>query len=95
MVGLHISVSGAIFTQGLISQPLTDYISLTPGLKIDGRSPLDNGVHRIAQLFFAIMTGIETLDADYATLMNGLSSGSLSAHQEFIGPHFRTFHDLI
>lgn len=79
MAGPHISVSGAVFTEGLISQPLTDYISIIPRLGRKGRSAIDDTVFRVAKLFFALKAGIDAIDEKYTKLMASLPRASTLA----------------
>jgi hypothetical protein len=79
MAGPHISVSGAVFTEGLISQPLTDYISIIPRLGRKGRSAIDDTVFRVAKLFFALKAGIDAIDEKYTKLMASLPRASAFA----------------
>lgn len=77
MAGPNIVVGGAVFADVLISQTLTDYISIVPRPGLEERSPIDSAVYRVARLFNALKTCIGELDAYYASLHDMPSGGVL------------------
>lgn len=103
MSGPYISVSGAVYTEGLISQPLTDNISIIPRLGVKKkRSAMDDTVYRVAKLFFALKTGIDALDDKYFKLVKnlprappladtGIAGTSLSANTQELLPTRQDF----
>ncbi|KZT68353.1 hypothetical protein DAEQUDRAFT_766353 [Daedalea quercina L-15889] len=74
MAGPNIVVSGAVFADQLIAQPLTDYISVIPRPGQEGRSPLDDTGHRVARLFKALKVCIAELDGYYAETAQRIAS---------------------
>ncbi|PCH32989.1 hypothetical protein WOLCODRAFT_159755 [Wolfiporia cocos MD-104 SS10] len=73
IAGPNIIVSGAVFADTLIAQPLTDYISIVPRPAHNHRSPLDDAGYRVARLFRALRECIKDLDEYYAKLVQAIS----------------------
>lgn len=106
MAGPNIIVSGAVFTDTLVSQCLTDFISVIPRLALDGRSPLGSAVYRVARLFRALKSCLKDLDDYYSGLAVHLKlkaerfstlstrATSIRSKPPRIWPHFRQYTDL-
>ena len=67
--GPNMMVSGAVFADGVISQPLTDYVSLIPCQGGSDKSPEEATSYRIALLFRAVRIALEELDDYYSQLV--------------------------
>ncbi|TFK51424.1 hypothetical protein OE88DRAFT_1659438 [Heliocybe sulcata] len=78
IAGPYIQVKGAIFTDVFISQALTDYVSLVPVLRLNGRGPLDDATYHVARLFRAMKTAIAELDQDYMRVVEEITPSLLS-----------------
>ncbi|THV06215.1 hypothetical protein K435DRAFT_744024 [Dendrothele bispora CBS 962.96] len=87
IAGPNLTVSGAVFTDRLISQRLTDYIYLGP-LPTDGSqsSPLDKRVRKVAQLLRAMKKTTAELKAFYSKLTPRLEDGGYH-----FPPHFNKY----
>ncbi|KAF9777978.1 hypothetical protein BJ322DRAFT_1131556 [Thelephora terrestris] len=73
MPGPYIIVGGAVFADTIITQTLTDYISVIPRPNQNNRSPLDDAAHRVANLFRALKECIGDLDTYYSRLVQTMS----------------------
>ena len=73
MPGPNIIVSGAVFADKIITQALTDYISVIPRPNRNNRSPFDDAGYRIAHLFHALKECINDLDAYYSQLVQTMT----------------------
>jgi hypothetical protein len=69
MPGPNIIVSGAVFADKIITQTLTDYISVIPRPNRNNRSPFDDAGYRIAHLFRALKECINDLEVYYSQLV--------------------------
>ncbi|KAF9779195.1 hypothetical protein BJ322DRAFT_1113551 [Thelephora terrestris] len=65
MPGPNIIVSGAVFADKIITQTLTDYISVIPRPNRNNRSPFDDAGYRIAHLFCALKECINNLEVGF------------------------------
>ena len=74
IVGMHMTVSGAIFTERFVCQMLTDLISIMPYAGRPGRSPLDDAIHRMARLFRALRICIGELKEYYTHLVESMDT---------------------
>ncbi|KZT22158.1 hypothetical protein NEOLEDRAFT_1150158 [Neolentinus lepideus HHB14362 ss-1] len=72
IAGPHIIIRGAVFAEQLITQNLTDYISLVP-LLAAGRSALGDTSYRVARFFRALKECIKILDEYYTGLVQMIS----------------------
>ncbi|KAF9777626.1 hypothetical protein BJ322DRAFT_1114857 [Thelephora terrestris] len=73
MPGPYIIVGGAVFADTIITQTLTDYISIIPRPNQNNRSPLDDAAYRVANLFRALKECIGDLDTYYSRLVQTMS----------------------
>ena len=68
VAGPHLTVSGAIFAEKIVSQRFTDYIYLGPLPTSQERFPLDHSIRRVAQVLRALTKATNQLSAYYSTL---------------------------
>ncbi|KAI0628162.1 hypothetical protein C8Q77DRAFT_475091 [Trametes polyzona] len=68
IAGPNIMVSGAVVGDHIISQPLTDYITLIPKLTSDPLSPHSAAVRRMARLIRALRETLAELEGFYTSL---------------------------
>ncbi|KAI0636366.1 hypothetical protein C8Q77DRAFT_1072109 [Trametes polyzona] len=68
IAGPNIMVSGAVVGDHIISQPLTDYITLIPRFTSDGLSPHSAAVRRMARLIRALRETLAELEDFYTSL---------------------------
>ena len=67
--GPNTMVSGAVFADGVISQPLTGYVPLIPCKGASDKSPIEATAYRVALLFRALKLSLEELDDYYSQLV--------------------------
>ncbi|KAJ8516837.1 hypothetical protein ONZ45_g5899 [Pleurotus djamor] len=90
IAGPNLTFSGAIYLDGVVTQHLTDYISLIPfskGKLDEYLSPREELVYRIAHIFSVLDECLVDLDKYYATIETAV------CHPLFPAPHFNTFID--
>jgi hypothetical protein len=91
--GPVLTVSGAVFTDKFICQRLTpDALFLGPRhTTVGGRTPLDEGQQKVAQLIRALKKGLDNLKEFYQTL----EQPDLERKHFPSAPQFHSYHDLV
>ncbi|KIP01592.1 hypothetical protein PHLGIDRAFT_131192 [Phlebiopsis gigantea 11061_1 CR5-6] len=93
--GPYLVVGGAVFAHRLVSQRLTDYISLVPLAGECGRSPVETATRRVAKLWRALKTCVGDLKTYYGSLelpadARHRKPSSQPGAEVFIGPYLTT-----
>ena len=87
IAGPHLTVTGAIFGDRLTTQRLTDYLYLGPHPSREGRTELDEGIHRVARVLRALEISTKLLKDHYF----GLGPEAERVDGDLMSPHFREF----
>ncbi|KAK7689255.1 hypothetical protein QCA50_007946 [Cerrena zonata] len=103
--GAHMVVAGAVFTEYIVCQRLTDYIFLGPKAEVtdEGVARTDDYIYRVALLFRALSEAHKILEDFYSHLEVPSPKPSLTRHKKAskpvlpgeitIFPHFQSFVD--
>jgi serine/threonine protein kinase len=87
IAGPYLTVTGAIFSDRLTTQRLTDYVYLGPHLNRNGRSGRDEGIHQVARVLRALEASTNLLRDFYL----GLDLKAERVDGELMPPYFREF----